>query len=192
MLAVTALGLALSGCGIARVVGPTADTMADWSLTPLAPDPRLAALALQAGRGALCTLDPAGGPVRILLQDRRTAATAGFLLANATSFGSCLLTTGTGGSSSGWGPPPAAMTGPLTIDDNGSGSSNSGPSLWELGGRVGPGVAGARVVLADGRQVVATVANGYWMAWWPTFGPAREVLATDLAGNQVADVQVPK
>ena len=189
VLAAALVGSLASGCGIATVVGPTQDTFATWGSTPLAPSAELASLVLGGKNG--CTLDPAGGPARILVQDRRTILSAGFLLANSNSFGSCMITGGSGASSSGWGPLPGAMTGPLTIDDNGSGSFGAGQAT-ELGGRVDASASSVSVLLANGATVQASVANGYWFAWWPNLGAASSVVATDPNGVQIANVAVTK
>jgi hypothetical protein len=186
---IVAAALVLSGCGVAHVVGPTPDTFADWTAIPVAPSPELASLVIGGKNG--CTLDPAGGVVHILVQDRRTAISAGFLIQNANSFGSCLISSGSGPSSSGWGPWPAAMSGPLTIDDNGSGSFGSGQAT-ELGGRVDTSASSVNVTLADGRTVRASVANGYWFAWWPNAGRAATVTAAAADGTVLATVPVTK
>ncbi len=39
-------------------------------------------------------------------------------------------------------------------------------------GRVGPGVTGVTLVLDDGQDVVTTVADGWFVAWWPNAGNA--------------------
>jgi len=181
--------MALSGCLATTVVGPTPETFADWSATPLAPSADLAALVLGGQHG--CTLDSGGGPAHILIQDRRTALSAGFLLQNANSFGSCLISGGSGPSSSGWGPLPAAMTGPLTIDDNGNGSFGTGMA-WELGGRVDTSATSVIVTLPNGRTITASVATGYWFAWWPNAGAAATVTATAADGHVLATVPVTK
>jgi len=180
---------ALSACLATRVAGPTPETFADWSATPLAPSADLSALVLAGQHG--CTLDPAGGATHILVQDRRTALSAGFLLQNASSFGSCLISGGSGPSSSGWGPWPAPMTGPLSIDDDGNGTFGTGQA-WELGGRVDPAAASVTVTLPDGHTISASVANGYWFAWWPNAGTAVSVTATAADGRVLAMVPVTK
>lgn len=188
-LALGAMLLVIGGCSVARMAQATPDAFAGWSTVPLAPDPALTARVVR-GETA-CNLDPASGPMRILVQDRRTQQTAAFLVASTTRFGSCTVTGSGGASSGGSDPMPEAMTGPLTIDDNGHGGLGGG-DVWELGGRVAPGAARVTVQLADGREVVTSQANGYWLAWWPFLGPAVRVIATDASGNEIANLEVPR
>jgi len=176
-----------SGCALNRVVQPNPDSMAAWSDRPLAPDPNLTALAL--GSGSSCTADPNGGPFRVLLQDRRTPQTAAFLIASPKSFGSCFVTGG-GGSSGGSGPVLGAMAGRLTIDDISFGSAGNG-QVRQLGGRVAPGASRVVIELEDGRSVLASLGNGFWLAWWPDTTLGRRVVANDATGTEIATAEVP-
>ena len=190
-LVVGMAGLVLAGCAVRTVVPEgQPDTFADWSSTPLPPDPVFTARVLNGASD--CVLDPAGGAqAHVVLQDRRTTHTAVFLVSNATSFGSCVVSGMSGASSSSYGPLPGAMAGPLTIEDNGGGSAGAG-DIRELGGRVAPGAARVVVSLADGRAVVASLLGGYWLAWWPTIAPAVRVTATDASGAEIANLEVTK
>jgi hypothetical protein len=47
------------------------------------------------------------------------------------------------------------------------GLATDGQAFRQLAGRVGPDVTGVTLVLADGSTVEATVANGWFAAWWP-------------------------
>jgi hypothetical protein len=178
----------VGGCALREALTPTEDSLSTWSDRPLAPSPDLATRATDPN--STCSAGHDGLPVRILLQDRRTEATAAFLVAGATTFGSCLVTSAGGGSGGGSGPLPGPMTRPLTIDANGGGGVGAGDAR-ELGGRVDPKASSVVIELADGRSVVASLANGYWLAWWPGSVPAEHVVATDGAGTEVASVEVP-
>ena len=182
-----AFAIALTGCAVARVDQSTPDAFETWSLTPLPPDAALAAHAMS--RDSACLMGASGEPLRILIQDRRTASTAAFLTLGASTFGSCIVTGPGGASSGGSGPLPEAMTGPLSIDDNGGGGVQ-GFEVRELGGRVA-GAATVKVELADGRSITASVQNGYWLAWWPGLVRATQVVATDATGAAIATLQVP-
>jgi hypothetical protein len=186
-LAIAVMALLVTGCSIARVVGPTPDSLAAWSDTPLPPDAGLTALALAADSSCIGANN--GGPIRILIQDRRTPQTAAFLVASANTFGSCVVTSAGGMSSGGSGPALGPMTALLSVDDNGAGGSGAG-QIRELGGRVAPDAAQVTVQLKDGRSVHASLANGYWLAWWPDTTTAQHVVATDAAGAEVATVEV--
>jgi hypothetical protein len=184
---VLAVGVAVAGCGITRVVTPPADTLASWVHHPLAPDPALATQAL-AARSA-CLMDATEGQVRILVQDRRTAQTAAFLVASATMFGSCIITNGSGSSSGGGGPAPGAMAGPISVDSNAGGGAGSAQTRL-LGGRVVSQASRVVVALADGRTVIASLNGGYWLAWWPDTTFATTVAAFDSAGAALGKVEV--
>jgi hypothetical protein len=46
------------------------------------------------------------------------------------------------------------------------------------------------VRLADGQTMNASLANSYWLAWWPGSARAVRVVARDAAGVVLADVAV--
>jgi len=175
------------GCALREPVTPNEDPLSTWSDRPLAPSADLAARATDPS--SACSAGHDGLPVRTLLQDRRTEATAAFLVAGMTTFGGCIVTSG-GASGGGSGPAPAAMTESLTIDENGGGGVGAA-EVRELGGRVAPTATRVVIELADGRSVTASLGNGYWLAWWPDPVLAERVIATDGAGAEVASVEVP-
>lgn len=186
LLVAFAAGVLLAGCGLARVVQPTPDNFATWSETPLAPDPNLAAAALNPN--SACNAGPGAARVQILLQDRRTSQTAAFLFSGPDVFGSCIVTAG-GNSSGGSGPPLKPLIGAISIDDNGGGGAG-GEALRELGGRVAPNASRVVIQLTDGRFVVASIGRGYWLAWWPDTARAERVVATDVSGVEIANTEV--
>jgi len=177
---------AVSGCWVARVEGPPQDDLSTWSSTPLPPSADLASQAADPRRS--CTAGPDGEPVTVILQDRRTEWTAGFLFSGATTFGSCIVTSGA--SSGGSGPLPDPMRSGLSIDVIGFGT---GPSsdLHELGGRIAADVTAVTISLADGRTVIASVGGGHWLAWWPGDVDATNVAGLDAAGQVVVEEEVP-
>jgi len=185
-LARLALGLvsavALSGCSVARVEGPQQDDLSTWRNTPLPPSAELGARA--ADPNGSCSSGPDGERVTVILQDRRTELTAAFLFHGASTFGSCIVTSGM--QSGGSGPLPGPMDSPLTIDDNGAGTIVE-KDVHELGGRVSPDIVAVTIHVADGRTVEATVGGGYWLAWWPGNVPAQSVTGVDTAGNVIAE-----
>ena len=184
----------VAGCGFfAGMAQGPADDLTTWSAQPLPPDPALTAEAI--GENSPCVMDdneddipPA--PPRVLVQDRRMQNTAAFLVQTAEHFGSCLISRWSGSGAS-WGPPLEASDGPLTIDDARSQTLAHG-AVTELGGRVG--LEGARVVvrLENGREVIASTANGFWLAWWPATDRAIEVAALDGLGKELASVVPPQ
>ena len=187
----TAIGLAVAalvaGCGPVGVAAPAGDGGQAWSERPLAPEPALATEAL--ATHSACLMGGTAGQVRILVQDRRAAQTAAFLVASPTMLGSCLVSGGTGASSGGGGLAPGPMAAAVSIDANASGGATTAQNRL-LGGRVVPHASKVVVALADGRSVVASLNNGYWLAWWPDTAPARAVEATDATGARLGLVQV--
>ena len=70
-------------------------------------------------------------------------------------------------------------------------ATNDGSSTAALAfGRVGDHVTAVDVTTVDGRVVHATVAGGYWSAWWPTTGDPRmgdaQVVVRLVDGTSVA------
>ena len=186
-------GTFLAGCGFAASFAQgTPDSLSTWRDHPLPPDPALAARAI--AEGGPCRMDDPTDDVvepvpQILVQDRRTQGAAAFLVQSPTHFGDCTVSTGSSGA--GFGPPLGPMVGPLTIDDASSGTLGDGEANV-LGGRTNVPAASIVVVLKDGRNVVASVANGFWLAWWPDRNgiKADQVIAFDGAGNALASVNV--
>src|SRR5215218_2380768 len=89
------LALLVAGCGLTRVVQPSPDRFGEWTVTPLPPDPALAAAAREGRSACSAGAGGAGGAgIQILLQDRRTPQTAAFLFTSPGAFGSCLVTDG--------------------------------------------------------------------------------------------------
>ena len=189
--AVIALATAalVTGCGPVTVTTPTEDALQAWSDHPLAPDPALAMQAMTTH--SACLLDAPTGQVRVLLQDRRTPQTAAFLVATPTMLGSCIVTSGSGASSGGGGPAPGPMAGAVSIDANASGGSTSAQNRL-LGGRVVRQASQVVVALLDGRSVVTSLNNGYWLAWWSDTAVAQRIVAYDASNAEIASVEVPK
>lgn len=60
-------------------------------------------------------------------------------------------------------------------------------------GRVASGVSGVTLVLSDGQDVVATVSDGWLIAWWPGDTTAASAQVTNSAGTTTEALQsVPK
>ncbi len=176
--------VAMAGCGFGRAFAPTPDDLSTWQRVPLAPDPHLSQ---SAANFPPCRPDvPDGVAIEILLQDRRTETTAAFLVRGPVTFGSCMYSASGGGG--GGGSQPAVQLQPLdvaiSVDEDGSGGVADGTATY-LGGRVGPEVGAVRVEVRDDLVVEASVANGYWLAWWPDAVRASRVLALDAAGIEV-------
>jgi hypothetical protein len=172
----------VAGCGIGAIFAPAPDDLSTWQAVPLAPDAGLSAKAAQspACRPAL-EQDVA---LEVILQDRRTSATAAFLVQGPTMVGSCYISpTGGGGGSQ-----PAGqlelLDQPISIDEEGSGGADVG-TLSYLGGRLGAEARQVVIEVPGGRKVTASVGNGHWLAWWPGGARAERVVASDEAGAQL-------
>ena len=184
-------GTLLAGCGLASVAQRPAEDLSTWSLTPLPPDAALAASAI--GENGACRMDdPTDNIVapipQILVQDRRTQNTAAFLVLSPQHFGDCTITR-SGSSGGGYGPPLGPMNAKLTIENTSSGTVGDG-NANTLGGRIA--IPGVRVVveLDDGRHVPASVANGYWLMWWPSTTGASRVVALSPDNAELASLEV--
>jgi hypothetical protein len=67
-------------------------------------------------------------------------------------------------------PPPPVPAGRVTIVSSGSTSTPPGEGshhFSQVVGRTGPGVTGVTLTLRNGTRVTATLANGWFLAWWP-------------------------
>jgi hypothetical protein len=169
----------VSGCGAFRQAGP-ADDLRGWSAAPLPIDARLATEAL---KSSVCRAGEDAGPVNIVLQDRRTAQSAAFLVAGQGWSGSCLITVANGNGSGGSRSAPLpALDGALAVDERSSGGVGSGTATL-VGGRAADAVVAVQVVLPSGQVVTASVSGGHWLAWWPGDVQAVQIVALDANGG---------
>jgi hypothetical protein len=186
-------GAVLTGCGaFASMAAGTGDDLSTWSRTPLPPDAGLAAKAV--ADGGACRMDDPTDNItdpapQVLIQDRRTQDTAAFLVASATHFGDCMITRSNGASGGGYGPPLGPTNEKLTIDSQGSGGLGAGGANV-LGGRLQVPAVKVVVILGDNRAVTASVANGFWLAWWPNNVAGQQVIAFAADGTALATLKV--
>jgi hypothetical protein len=61
-------------------------------------------------------------------------------------------------------------------------NSRDGQAYTVVEGRTGSEVTGTTLVLADGRQVTASIGNGWFAAWWPGSQSATEADVTTTTG----------
>jgi hypothetical protein len=110
-----------------------------------------------------------------------------------------------------------SVNGVLHVSANGSGSPPGGPSMVTVGGttsgdlqnvvqahlvtsadgpytlvdgRVASGVTGVTLVRDDGQNVVATVADGWLIAWWPGHATATSSQVSTASGTSTESLQV--
>jgi hypothetical protein len=159
----------------------------------LPPDPRLTAIAV--GENAACRLDgdPSDAMIppvpQVLIQDRRTENIAAFLVQNADHFGSCMVSR-SGEAGGGFGDPLAPTNAELTIEDRSSGTIGDGVAM-QLGGRIRVPGAGVVVRLDDGSEVFASVAGGFWLAWWPASNAATQIVVVGPDAGNLSTFEVP-
>lgn len=160
LAALSALAASATTAAVAAVVvlgSSAAPAFAGWSPTPTRPLTGQLAAAQQD-----CSSDQ-GTPV---LTDTRGPYTAS-IYADATSSHTCLQ----GGalsmaSSNGQAAQANVPAGRVQL--NGSGmKDSSGQALTLVEGRIGAGVTSVTIDRSDGTSVRATVAGGWYLAWWP-------------------------
>lgn len=153
-------GLAAAAGAVILLGSSAAPAFAGWTRNPTAPfSGQLAAAQRDCGMGS---------PV---LTDTRGPYTAS-IYANGST---CVEGNGLRiGSARGGGRIPSAPAGAIQL--NGFGESDSGGhALTMVFGPIGAGVTGVTITRDDGSAVQATVANGWYLAWWP--GAERAVTA---------------
>jgi len=171
-----ALGAAGTAAAVAALVtlgSSAAPAFAGWQPTPTSPAPRQLAQAAQA-----CGQD-LGSPV---LTDSRGPYTASIYADSATS-DVCLSGNGVSMSSSSTSLASASVAAGQ-IQSGGSGTRDSaGNALTLVDGRTGAGVTAITIQRSDGSSVQATVANGWYLAWWPGTVAATNAEVTTASGT---------
>lgn len=174
--AIGALGLAGTAAAVAAIVtvgSNAAPAFAGWQATPSAPVPGQLAQAAQA-----CGQD-LGSPV---LSDSRGPYTAS-IYANLSTSDVCLSGNGVSMSSSSTSQAPASVAAGR-IQSNGGGTRDAaGNALTLVDGRTGAGVTAVTVDRSDGSSVQATVANGWYLAWWPGTVAATDAKVSTASGT---------
>ena len=211
-LGATAVGAAAAGTALVVALGGAAPAYAGWSTAPTAASSSLSSQADKSCLGALSSDQPAGGelgsgPWQPLLTDVRGPFTVA-LYQNDSAYMGCFTSSSftqmTLVSSDG-----DTSNGVLKVSGSGSGSSSQGLSTVTVGGttsgdlqnvvqshlstadgpytlvdgRVASGVTGVTLVLDNGQDVVATVADGWLLAWWPSDAAATSSQVTNASGT---------
>jgi hypothetical protein len=127
---------------------------------------------------------PAGGWRTVLIDSRGPYTVILFVAAHGAAELSCFtgrqpMSGGLGGSYGTHIPPPVPA-GHVSIVSSGSRTTppdEGSQHFSQLVGRTGPGVTGVTLRLRDGTRVRASLANGWFLAWWPGTqgGTANEV-----------------
>ena len=74
----------------------------------------------------------------------------------------------------------------ITIDDMGSSTDSQTGTVSDISGRTGAAIATLRILLDDGREIVATTSNGWFYAWWPGESTAISLSGHDAVGREIA------
>ena len=186
-MAVGALATAAGTAGAVAVVislsAGASNAFAGWTPTPTRPAPDQLAAA-----SADCqTQSPVAG-LPLKLADTRGPFTFA-VYADANSSASCIKgPTFTSVSSNTTSAPIDVPAGHIFLSS--SHATNSGGAYSFADGRTGAGVNAVTLVLDDGTNVQSTVANGWFVAWWPGASNVKSADITTPAGttNQTFDL----
>jgi hypothetical protein len=174
--AIGALGAAGTAAALVAIVtagSGAAPAFAGWQPTPSTPAPgQLAQAAQTCGKGL-------GSPV---LADSRGPYTAS-IYSNATTSDVCLSGSGVSMSSSSTSSAPASV--PASEIELGGGGTRdaAGNALTLVDGRTGAGVTAVVIQRSDGSSVQATVAGGWYLAWWPGTATATQADVSTVSGT---------
>jgi hypothetical protein len=174
--AISAIGATGVAAGVAAIVtlgSSAAPAFAGWRATPTTPAAGQLAQAAQAcGKGL-------GSAV---LTDSRGPYTAS-IYADSTTSDLCLSGDGVSMSSSSTTVAPASVAvGRIELGGGGTRDS-AGNALTLVDGRTGAGVTAVTIQRSDGSSVRATVASGWYLAWWPGTVTATNAEVTTASGT---------
>jgi len=171
--ALGATGIAAAVAAIVTLGSSAAPAFAGWQPTPTTPAPGQLAQAAQA-----CGQD-LGSPV---LTDSRGPYTAS-IYADSTTSDLCLSGNGVSMSSNSTSVAPVSVAaGQIQLGGGGTRDS-AGNALTLVDGRTGAGVTAVTIERSDGSSVQATVANGWYLAWWPGTVTATNAEVTTASGT---------
>ncbi len=174
--AIGALGATGAAAAVAAIVSlgsSAAPAFAGWQPTPTTPAPGQLAQAVQACGQNL------GSPV---LADSRGPYTAS-IYADSTTTDVCLSGNGVSMSSSSTSAGPTSIgAGQIQLDGGGARDA-AGSALTLVDGRIGAGVTAVTIERGDGSSVQATVANGWYLAWWPGAVAATNAQVATASGT---------
>jgi hypothetical protein len=171
-----ALGAAGTSAAVAALVtlgSSAAPAFAGWQRTPTSPAPgQLAQATLACGQDL-------GSPV---LTDSRGPYTAS-IYADSTTSDVCLSGNGVSMSSSSTSVTPTSVAAGQIQFGGGGTRDSAGNALTLVDGRTGAGVTAVTIERSDAGSVQATVANGWYLAWWPGTVAARNAEVTTASGT---------
>ncbi len=183
--AVSAVGVAGAAAAVTALFALSsgaAPAFAGWQAKPTRPAP---GQLLQASQACGQNL---GSPV---LSDSRGPYTAS-IYADTTTGDVCLSGNGVSMSSSSTSATPVSVAaGQIELGGGGTRDS-AGNALTLVDGRTGAGVTAVTIERSDGSSVQATVAGGWYLAWWPgTVTATKAKVATASGTSTVAFPSTP-
>ena len=174
--AVSAVGVGAALAAVFALSSGAAPAFAGWKATPATPAPGQLAQAAQA-----CGQDLRSP----LLTDSRGPYTAS-IYADSTTSDVCLSGNGVSMSSRSTSATPVRVAaGQIDLDGGGTRDS-AGNALTLVDGRTGADVTAVTIERSDGSSVQATVANGWYLAWWPGTVAATKAEVKTASGTSNA------
>ncbi len=171
----TAAGTAGAVAVIVSLTAGASNAFAGWTPTPTPPSPDQVA----AARADCQTQSPIAG-LPLKLADTRGPFTFS-VYADSTSSATCIKgPTFTAVSGSTASAPVDVAAGHILLSTHATSRAGSAYSFAD--GRAGDGVSAVTLVLDDGTKVQATVANGWFVAWWPSALAVTSAMVTTPAG----------
>lgn len=174
------VGIAGAVAVVVSLSASAAPAFAGWQATPTKPVAGQLAQAAQAcGQGL-------GSPV---LTDSRGPYTAA-IYASSSADDVCLTGNGVSMQSRSSSSTPISVAAGQIQFAGGGTRDSAGNDLTLADGRIGAGVTAVTLELSDGSSVQATVANGWYMAWWPGNVTATNAEITTASGTSTVKYPV--
>jgi hypothetical protein len=199
-----AIGVVVAAVLVAGTVFAPPSAFGTWTATPSSPNPALVASvrdgclpppgpdwttedranAADMTRLPLVIVDQRGRGAVALFAERRPDGQASMMCLSAADEDGQVMAGG-GGTSTGARETPA--TGPLRLFTAHRNRSEWG-TYTAYAGSVEPGVTQVTVERNSGSGVIASVANGYFLAWWPGDAYATSIIAYGAGGAVLAEI----
>ncbi len=189
MAAIAAITLSLAGLGAS-----TQRAFAGWTAAPTSPTTGQIVRAVTACKADLTTLAARDGRWQTVITDTRGPYTI-VLLADAKGHAHCLSGPEavprpaiSGGEGSSIGTRFVAPAGKISVGSWGFSRAGDEHPYMDISGHAGAGVSAITFVLTDGTHVVASLAHGWFLAWWP--GTRRALSARVTAAGKTTTLRL--
>jgi len=185
--------------------GPaTANAFAAWTAAPTAPAPGQISSAEATCAAAAATPPPdktagfATGATQVSLVDTRGPFTLVLFGANTSAILMCVsgpsinsIAQANSQMRSVGGQPVLPQAGKISVNRLQAESANDGQAYTIAEGSVGSDVTAATLVLSDSSDVVTTIGNGLFLAWWPGSAVVTSATLTTAAGSITQPINSP-